>query len=280
MSGLKVADLKVVVAGAGGRMGLSNIKAVIEAEGLTLHSAFDRPGAESVGQDAGLLAHAGESGILVGDDVDQALEGADALIDFTTPEASVTLAKKAAGLSLVHVIGTTGCSEADEKAFHQATENGAIIVKSGNMSLGVNLLAMLVKKAAAALGEDFDAEVLEMHHNKKVDAPSGTAMLLGEAIAQGRGQDFRTSTVLSREGHTGARTKGEIGFATLRGGSVVGEHSVMLIGDSERIELTHKASDRGLFSAGAVRAVKWAVGKPPAYYSMADVLGLNEEDGK
>lgn len=271
-------EIKVAVAGAGGRMGLTNIAAIAADEVLRLHGAFDRPGADSIGQDAGLLAQAGELGVIVTDDVDAALDGADAIIDFTIPEASVALAEKAAALGIVHVIGTTGCSDADEAALHSAADKGAIIVKSGNMSLGVNLLAVLVRKAAAALGQDFDAEVLEMHHNKKVDAPSGTALLLGEAVAEGRGQDFKANAVLSREGHTGAREKGEIGFATLRGGNVVGDHTVMLVGGSERIELTHKAQDRGLFATGALKAVKWAVGKPKGYYSMADVLGLSEED--
>lgn len=273
-----MSDLKVVVAGAGGRMGLSNIAAIARAEGLALHAAFDRAGSDAIGQDAGQLAHAGSLGINIGDDADTALAGADALVDFTAPAVSVALAHKAAALGLIHVIGTTGCSDADETEFQKAAANGAIIVKSGNMSLGVNLLAALVKKAAAALGEDFDAEIMEMHHNQKVDAPSGTALMLGEAVADGRGADFSSKAVLSREGQVGARKKGEIGFATLRGGTVVGEHTVMLVSGSERIELTHKAQDRALFSDGAVKALKWARGKAPGYYTMADVLGLKDED--
>lgn len=270
-----MSDLKVVVAGAGGRMGLSNIAAITRADELTLHAAFDRAGADAIGQDAGLLAHVGQLHVVIGDDAGAALAGADALVDFTAPAVSVALSRKAAEQGLIHVIGTTGCSEADEAEFRKAARNGAIIIKSGNMSLGVNLLAALVKKASAALGEDFDAEIVEMHHNQKVDAPSGTALMLGEAVAEGRGVDFNTKAVRSREGQVGARQKGEIGFATLRGGNVVGDHTVMLVSGSERIELTHKAQDRGLFSDGVVKALKWARGKAPGYYTMADVLGLN-----
>lgn len=267
-------SLKVVVAGAGGRMGLANLAAVRAAEGLSLHGAIDRAGADSLGKDIGTLSGGEPLGITVTDDADKALEGADALIDFTAPAATVALARLAAHKGLVHVIGTTGCTEADEKALHEAAANGARIVKSGNMSLGVNLLAALVKQAAAAL-PDFDAEILEMHHNQKVDAPSGTALLLGEAVAEGRGIELEPNAVKAREGHTGARQKGTIGFATLRGGSVVGEHSVIFAGGGERIELRHVAQDRSLFASGAVKAVLWAADQKPGYYSMADVLGLN-----
>lgn len=263
-------DLKIVVAGAGGRMGQSNIAAIAKAEGLVLHAAFDRAGSDAVGKDAGA------GGVIIGDDADAALAGADALVDFTAPGVSVALSTRAAALGLIHVIGTTGCSPADDTEIHKAAANGAVIIKSGNMSLGVNVLAALVKKAAAALDEDFDVEIVEMHHNQKVDAPSGTAILLGEAVAAGRGVDFASKAVLSREGHTGARKKGDIGFASLRGGNVVGEHSVLLIGGNERFELTHKAQDRGLFSDGVIKALLWARGKASGYYTMADVLGLKD----
>ncbi len=267
-------SLKVVVAGAGGRMGRANLAAVRDADGLVLHGAIDRAGADSLGKDIGVLAGGEPLGITATDDAEKALEGADALIDFTAPAASIALAALAAKKGLVHVIGTTGCTEADERALHDAAANGARIVKSGNMSLGVNLLAALVKQAAAALPE-FDAEILEMHHNQKVDAPSGTALLLGEAVAEGRRVDLEANAVKSREGHTGAREPGTIGFATLRGGTVVGEHSVILAGGGERLELRHVAQDRSLFAAGAVKAVLWAANQKPGYYSMADVLGLN-----
>lgn len=269
-----MAEIKtIVVAGAGGRMGRANIKAVAETEGLKLHAALDRAEADVIGQDAGTLAGLAPLGIAVTSDLDAALEGADAIIDFTSPAYSVILAKRAAERGLIHVIGTTGCSESDEAAFTAAATR-ARIVKSGNMSLGVNLLVELVRQAARALGPDWDAEVLEMHHNRKVDAPSGTALMLGNAVAEGREQTLADTAVYAREGHTGAREKGTIGFATLRGGNVVGDHTVMLVGPNERIELTHKAQDRGLFAAGAVRAVLWAADQPPGYYEMADVLGL------
>ena len=199
---------------------------------------------------------------------------ADAIIDFTTPASTVELAALAAQARIVHVIGTTGLSDADDKKLEAAARHAALI-KSGNMSLGVNLLAALVKRAAAALGPDFDIEVLEMHHNRKVDAPSGTALLLGNAAAEGRGIDLAKNSVRSRDGHTGARKAGDIGFATLRGGTVVGEHSVIFAGASERIELTHKAEDRMIFARGALAAAKWGKGKKPGIYSMADVLGLS-----
>lgn len=270
-----MADLKIVVVGAGGRMGAANIRTIAATKGITLHAAIDQPGSHAIGMDAGQIAGLPPLGVVISDDTTAALDGADAIIDFTIPAATVALAKKAAEQGLVHVIGTTGCTEQDEAALHEAGQAGARIVKSGNMSLGVNLLASLVKKAAAALGADFDIEIVEMHHNQKVDAPSGTALLLGEAAAEGRAIDLAANSVRSRDGITGIREEGTIGFATLRGGSVVGEHSAVFAGPSERIELTHKAEDRGLFANGAVKAVLWAHGKAPGYYSMADVLGLN-----
>jgi 4-hydroxy-tetrahydrodipicolinate reductase len=279
-------ELKVVVAGAGGRMGAANIRAVaalsglalhgavVNARTLKLHAAVDRPGTPAIGQDAGVYAGIAALGVVINDDIDAALVGADAVIDFTAPGASVALADKAAALGLVHVIGTTGCSEADDAAIATAAANGAIIVKSGNFSMGVNVLASLVKKAAAVLAE-YDVEIVEMHHNKKVDAPSGTALLLGEAAAVGRQIALRDHSVRVRDGHTGPREAGTIGFATLRGGTVVGDHSAILAGPSERIELNHRAEDRTIFANGAARAALWAADQPPGLYSMNDVLGLN-----
>lgn len=268
-------DIKVVVTGASGRMGAANIRAIAATDGLRLHAATDRAGTHAIGMDAGMIAGLTPLEVIVTDNIEAALAGADAIVDFTAPAASVALAKLAAKAGIVHVIGTTGCSAEDEAALHASAEAGARIVKSGNMSLGVNLLAALVKQAAAALGSDFDIEILEMHHNRKVDAPSGTALLLGEAAAEGRNIDLEAHSVRARDGITGAREEGTIGFATLRGGNVVGEHSVIFAGGSERIELTHKAEDRGLFANGAVKALLWAQGKPKGYYSMTDVLGLN-----
>lgn len=268
-------DLRVVVAGAGGRMGAANIRAVAATPGLVLHGALDRPGAPAVGQDAGTLAGLPPSGVAVGDQVAATLDGAQAIIDFSAPGASVALAALAAERGLVHIIGTTGCSEADDAAIAASAGRGAIIVKSGNFSLGVNVLASLVRKAAAVLA-DYDIEILEMHHARKVDAPSGTALLLGEAAARGRAIALKDHAVRARDGHTGARQAGAIGFASLRGGTVVGDHSVILAGPAERIELNHRAEDRAIFANGAARAALWAASQKPGLYSMADMLGLND----
>lgn len=277
--------LKVVVAGAGGRMGAANIRAVAAHAGLSLqgalanapsmvlHAAVDRPGTAHIGEDAGLLAGIGALGVRITDDMEAALAGADAIIDFTAPGATVALARQAASRGLVHIIGTTGCSEADDAAIAEAGRNGARVVKSGNFSMGMVVLASLVEKAAAALA-DYDVEILEMHHSRKVDAPSGTALLLGEAAARGRNIALREHSVRVRDGHTGPREAGTIGFATLRGGTVVGDHSVILAGPSERIELNHRAEDRAIFANGAARAALWAADRPPGLYSMTDVLGL------
>lgn len=271
-----MADLKVVIAGAGGRMGAANIRAVTAHKGLVVHGALDRAGSPTLGKDAGVVAGIGPLNVLITDDIEEAIADADAIIDFSAPAASVQLAGLATRFGLVHVIGTTGCSEDDDKAFLAAARAGARVVKSGNFSLGVNLLAGLVRKAAAVLGEDFDIEVLEMHHNRKVDAPSGTALLLGEAAAEGRQVRLAARAVKARDGHTGARKPGDIGFATLRGGTVVGEHTVMFAGEGERIELSHRAENRTIFASGAARAALWAADKRPGLYSMADVLGLTD----
>lgn len=268
-----MSDLKVAIAGAGGKMGAANIRAIATTPGITVVSAFDRAGAPVIGKDAGELAGIEALGVTVVDDLATALDGADAIIDFTAPANSVALAKEAAKRGLVHIIGTTGCSDTDDTAIREAA-SGARIVKAGNFSLGVNLLLGLVKQAAAAL-PGFDIEILEMHHNKKVDAPSGTALMLGEAAARGRNLDLTTHSVRVRDGHTGPREEGSIGFATLRGGNVIGEHKVILAGPSERIELNHIADNRALFAEGAVRAALWARGQKPGLYNMADVLGFN-----
>jgi 4-hydroxy-tetrahydrodipicolinate reductase len=201
---------------------------------------------------------------------------ADGILEFTVPAATVRNAGIAATAGLVHVIGTTGFSPDDEKKI-AAAARGARIVKSGNMSLGVNLLAALVRRVAGALDATFDIEIVEMHHNRKVDAPSGTALLLGQAAAAGRNVDLASRKVAARDGHTGARRAGDIGFASLRGGTAVGDHSVIFAGPSERIELVHKAEDRAIYAHGALKAALWARGKPPGLYSMADVLGLESD---
>lgn len=269
-----MAELRVVVAGAGGRMGAANIKAIAAHPLLTLVGAIDRPGSGALGRDAGVLSGIEPLGIAVTDSL-EAIGGVEAIIDFTAPAATVGHAAYAARHGLVHVIGTTGCSEADDAAIAESGRNGARIVKSGNFSMGVVLLANLVQKAARALA-DYDIEILEMHHNRKVDAPSGTALLLGTAAAAGRNVALKEHSVRVRDGHTGPREAGTIGFATLRGGTVIGDHTVMLAGPSERIELTHRAEDRAIFANGAARAALWAALQPPGLYSMNDVLSLND----
>ena len=200
---------------------------------------------------------------------------ADGLLDFTAPAATVAFAELVARKGLVHVIGTTGLTGENDKLVAEAAKR-AVIVKSGNMSMGVNLLAALVKRVAKTLDDDFDIEILEMHHNKKVDAPSGTALMFGQAAAEGRGVDLAQRSARGRDGHTGARCPGDIGFASLRGGSVVGDHVVIFAGPAERVELVHRAEDRMIFARGALRAALWARGKTPGLYSMADVLGLRD----
>jgi 4-hydroxy-tetrahydrodipicolinate reductase len=266
--------MRLVVVGAGGRMGLTLIRAVRDA-GLELAGAVERAGSNLVGRDAGELAGLGPLGVAVTDDPLPAFAAADGVLDFTAPAATVEFAGYAAQAGIAHVIGTTGLGPADEESIAAAARH-APIVKSGNMSLGVNLLAGLVRQAARALpAEDFDVEILEMHHRAKVDAPSGTALMLGRAAAEGRGVDLGANSLRARDGHTGARPPGVIGFATLRGGSVVGDHSAILAGPGERVVLSHLAEDRTIFARGALRAALWAHGRKPGLYGMQDVLGLN-----
>ncbi len=267
--------LRIIVAGAGGRMGAANIAAVAAHPDVELVGAIDRPGAAAIGKDAGSLAGLDALGVAVSDDIAALLDQADAIIDFTAPAASVALARQASARGLVHIIGTTGCSQDDDATIAEAGAAGARIVKSGNFSPGMVALTVLVEKAARAL-PGYDVEILEMHHNKKVDAPSGTALMLGEAAARGRDIALADHSVRVRDGHTGPREAGTIGFATLRGGNVIGDHMVILAGPSERIELNHRAQDRTIYANGAVQAALWATGQAPGLYSMADVLGLSD----
>lgn len=267
-------DMALVVVGAGGRMGQTLVRMIVETPGVKLSGALERPGSNLLGRDAGDLAGVGPLGVAISDDPLPVFAAADGVLDFTQPAATVEFAGYAAQAGIAHVIGTTGMGDEDEAKVVAAARH-APIVKSGNMSLGVNLLAGLVAQAAKALpAEDFDIEVLEMHHRHKVDAPSGTALLLGQAAAGGRGIALEEHSVRSRDGHTGARPSGAIGFATLRGGSVVGDHSVILAGFGERISLSHHAEDRAIFARGALRAARWARDRKPGLYSMLDVLGL------
>jgi len=268
-----MAELRVVIVGAGGRMGQALTRAVLAESRMRLVGALDRPEADVQGQDSGLLAGAGASGVLISADPLPVFAACDVVLDFTAPEATLFYAELSAQARIVHVIGTTGLTPAHEERLKAAARH-CRIVRSGNMSLGVNLLAGLLCRAAAVLGPDYDIEILEMHHRHKVDAPSGTALLLGRAAAQGRGIDLAESAVRVREGHPGARPEGAIGFASLRGGSVVGDHSVILAGTGERITLSHHAEDRAIFARGAVKAALWARGKKAGLYSMRDVLGL------
>jgi 4-hydroxy-tetrahydrodipicolinate reductase len=268
-----MSDMRLIVAGAGGRMGRTLVKAIADMADVVLAGAIESKDSAVIGRDTGELAGLGNNGVVVSVDPEPLLERADGILDFTIPTASMVLAELAARRGLVHVIGTTGFSAEEEKLLARAAKR-SITVKSGNMSLGVNLLAALVKRAAAALDDEFDIEILEMHHNKKIDAPSGTALLLGKAAAEGRNIDLAQHSVRVRDGHTGARCSGDIGFAALRGGTVVGDHNVIFAGPSERIELVHRAEDRMIFARGAVKAALWARGKPPGLYSMTDVLGL------
>jgi 4-hydroxy-tetrahydrodipicolinate reductase len=266
-------ERKIAIAGVGGRMGRTLVRLVSETPGVALVAGIESAGSTILGADIGVLAGIDRTGVMATADALEAVRHADAVIDFTVPSASVVLAALSAQARIVHVVGTTGFSADDEAAIRAAARH-ARIVKSGNMSLGVNLLARLVEKVAAALGPEFDIEILEMHHRRKIDAPSGTALLLGDAAARGRDIDLAERAVRVRDGHTGARRAGDIGFATLRGGSVVGEHAVIFAGEGERIELVHKAESREIFARGAIRAAVWGSDKPPGLYSMQDVLGL------
>jgi 4-hydroxy-tetrahydrodipicolinate reductase len=268
-------DMRVVIAGAGGRMGRTLIHAVAATKGLALAGAADAPDSAVIGRDAGELAGLGRNGIKVASDVAALLKDADGLIEFTIPAATLAFAELTAAAGKVHIIGTTGHSAEEEAVIAQAAKR-ATIVKSGNMSLGVNLLAALVERVAKTLNDDYDIEIVEMHHAKKIDAPSGTALMLGRAAAAGRGVDLAQHSARGRDGMTGARRPGDIGFASLRGGTVVGDHSAIFAGPAERIELTHRAEDRMIFARGALHAALWARGRKPGLYSMADVLGLTD----
>ncbi|WP_375174317.1 4-hydroxy-tetrahydrodipicolinate reductase [Pseudooceanicola sp.] len=263
----------IVVTGASGRMGRMLIETVGASNAARICGAVERPGHDWVGQDLGLCLGGTEMGVTVTDDPATAFAGAQAVLDFTAPSATVAFARAAAEAGAAHIIGTTGFSNDDLTAIAESAKK-TVIVRAGNMSLGVNLLTVLVKQVAAALDEDFDIEIVESHHNRKVDAPSGTALMLGEAAAEGRGVSLEEVADRGRDGITGARKRGDIGFAAIRGGGIVGEHDVIFAGPGERITLRHVADDRSLFAKGALKAALWAQGKEPGEYAMTDVLGL------
>lgn len=259
--------MKIGIVGCGGRMGQMLVKAVDDNPAATLAGGTERPGSALVG------GRTGADGAPVYDNPAALFAAAEAVIDFTAPAATVAHAKLAAETGTVLVVGTTGLSKDDEAALAEAATK-VPVVYAPNFSVGVNLLMALTERAAAILGDDYDIEIVEMHHRRKVDAPSGTALGLGRAAAKGRAVALEQVWCKSRDGHTGARPTGEIGFATLRGGDVVGDHTVMFAADEERVELTHKAASRAVFAKGAVRAALWAQGQQPGLYSMRDVLGL------
>lgn len=268
-----MSDVKIAVMGAAGRMGRELVRAVLSERGCVLSGGIEPEGSQHVGEDLGTLAGLGAIGTVVSTDALELIARSDAILDFTSPAATVEFAGLAANARNVHVIGTTGLSEGDENAIRAAARH-ATIVKAGNMSLGVNLLAALTRRVAQALGAEYDIEIVEMHHKHKVDAPSGTALMLGHAAAAGREINLKEHTARERAGHTGSRRAGDIGFASLRGGDVVGDHTVIFAGPGERIELTHRAGDRSIFARGAVKAAMWGKGKGPGLFAMTDVLGL------
>lgn len=263
----------IAIMGASGRMGQMLIHTVNNSDQAVLAGVTERQGHEWIGADLGVCMGGAASGIIVSDDSLEVFARAQAVIDFTSPAASLEHAKLAAQARLVHVIGTTGIPDSDA-AKYTAAGRHAVVIRAGNMSLGVNLLTVLTKKVAAALDADFDIEVVEAHHRHKVDAPSGTALMLGEAAAQGRGVSLTDVSDRGRDGITGARERGAIGFSAIRGGDVVGEHDVIFAADGERIVLRHLATDRGIFARGALKAALWGQGQKPGEYDMVDVLGL------
>jgi len=271
---VKMSDLPAIaIMGASGRMGQTLIRAVEASDKAVLAGVTDRAGHDWIGKDLGLCMGGAANGVIVSDDPLEVFARSQAVIDFTSPAASLEHAALAAQARLVHVIGTTGF-EAHDLAKFKAAARHAVIVRAGNMSVGVNLLVQLTRKVAAALDEDFDIEVVESHHRHKVDAPSGTALMLGEAAAMGRGVKLADVSDRGRDGITGARQRGHIGFAAIRGGDVVGEHDVIFAADGERIVLRHVATDRALFARGAIRAALWGQDQKPGEYDMMDVLGL------
>jgi 4-hydroxy-tetrahydrodipicolinate reductase len=263
----------IIVTGASGRMGQMLIKTIVSSEKCKLVGAIERAGHDWVGQDVGTMMGGAALGIPVSDDPLPVFANAHAVLDFTAPDATVAFAALAAQARLVHVIGTTGMDN-HHLAKLTAAARHATIIRAGNMSLGVNLLARMTRMVAQALDADFDIEIVEAHHNRKADAPSGTALMLGEAAAEGRGVELDAISDRGRDGITGARTRGDIGFSAIRGGDIVGEHDVIFAGDGERIVLRHIASDRALFAKGALKAALWGLDRKPGEYDMYDVLGL------
>ncbi len=263
----------IVVTGASGRMGQMLVKLIEASDKARLVGAVERKGHVWVGRDVGEAMGGAALGVTVTDDPLEAFAKAQAVVDFTAPAATVEFAALAAQARAVHVVGTTGLEAEHHRKLDLAAHH-AVVIQAGNMSLGVNLLTRLTQKVAAALDADWDIEVVEAHHRMKVDAPSGTALMLGQAAAEGRGVSLEEARVSGRDGITGARARGTIGFSAIRGGDIVGEHDVIFAADGERIVLRHVATDRAIFARGALKAALWGQGQKPGRYDMMDVLGL------
>ena len=263
--------IKIAIPGSAGRMGGMLIRAIAESHDLELVAATDKPDSPFIGCDAGEIAQTGANGVIISNDPEKLFVSADVVIDFTSPAASVHHAALAAENGTAMVIGTTGLSASDESKLIASAKDNTLIY-CANTSVGVTLLTQLVEEVAAKLTGGWDIEILETHHHHKVDAPSGTALALGKAAAKGRGVEFDKVADLVREGQTGARKRGDIGFAVLRGGDVVGEHSVIFYGESERVEISHRATDRAIFARGAIRAARFAATANSGFYDMKDVL--------
>src|SRR5690349_15035581 len=266
--------IRVGIAGCAGRMGQMLLKLLVSAPGVLVVGGTERRGSHVLGRDLGALAGGEPLGIIIGDNPEPLFEQADVVVDFTSPAATAQHATLAAKTGTAHVIGTTGLDNDQMGAISRAAQRVPIVL-AANMSLGVNLLEQVIEEVSRILDTEWDIEVVEMHHRHKVDAPSGTALSLGEAAAKGRGVQLRRVSRRGRDGQVGPRVRGEIGFSAIRGGDVVGDHTVIFAADGERIEVTHKASSREIFGRGAVKAVLWAAGKRPGLYSMKDVLGFN-----
>ncbi len=267
-----MSPIRLAVAGASGRMGRVLIRLIHEAPDLALAGALESPASAHLGTDAGDLAGTGSLDCAITDDLPTALAACDGLIDFTAPAGTLAALDHTLHAGVCHIIGTTGFTDVEQSRI-EAAAHRIPIVKAGNFSLGVAVLCTLVERAARVLGPDFDIEIAEMHHRHKQDAPSGTALMIGEAAARGRNTALKDARLPAREGITGARAPGGIGFAALRGGSVIGEHTALLAGPAERLALTHIAEDRSLFARGALAAARWAHGRAPGLYGMSDVLG-------
>ena len=270
-----MSEIRIGVVGAAGRMGRALVREAHISDGVRLTAASEHSSHSDVGQDAGLVAGLGQIGTQISDSAEDLFSAVDCAIEFSGPSPTVTHAAYAAKHKVMHIIGTTGLDDSQEEALAQAAQETQIFW-APNMSVGVNVLLALVERASAALDEGFDAEILEMHHRRKIDAPSGTALALGQAVAEGRGVELAKVSRRARDGITGERVEGEIGFAVLRGGDVVGDHRVILASDNETLELSHTASSRQIFAAGAIRAALWLNDKTPGLYGMRDMLGFHE----